>query len=206
VEAPEAPNLPRFALAVLGATLVGFLLSSPLGIQPLWIAAAGAVAITVPALVRRTETPLELVRALDLPFLVFVLGLSIIVAAASDNGLATAVRTILPQGETLPDLLIIAAVSAVLANIVNNLPAILILAPALAPAGHGAVLAALVGVNVGPNLTYVGSLATLLWRRLLRAEDTEVNPVEFTRLGAISVPAALVASTLLLWLVMQGGI
>ncbi len=79
-------------------------------------------------------------------------------------------------------------------------------APALAPAGHGAVLAALVGVNVGPNLTYVGSLATLLWRRLLRAEDTEVNPVEFTRLGAITVPAALVASTLVLWLVMQGGI
>jgi hypothetical protein len=35
VEAPEAPNLPRFALAVLGATLVGFLLSSPLGIDPL---------------------------------------------------------------------------------------------------------------------------------------------------------------------------
>jgi arsenical pump membrane protein len=206
VEVPEAPNLPRFALAVLGATLVGFLLSSPLGIQPLWIAAAGAVAITVPALVRKTETLKDLVRALDLPFLVFVLGLSIIVAAASDNGLATAVRTVLPQGESLPDLLIIAAVSAVLANIVNNLPAILILAPALAPAGHGAVLAALVGVNVGPNLTYVGSLATLLWRRLLRAEDTEVNPVEFTRLGAITVPAALVASTLVLWLVMQGGI
>jgi arsenical pump membrane protein len=68
------------------------------------------------------------------------------------------------------------------------------------------VLAALVGVNVGPNLTYVGSLATLLWRRLLRAEDAEVNLAEFTRLGAITVPAALVASTVLLWSVLRMGV
>jgi arsenical pump membrane protein len=204
-DAPKAPSLPRYALAVLGATLVGFLLSSLLGLEPLWVATAGAAAFTVPALVRRTETPRDVVRALELPFLVFVLGLGIIVAAASDNGLSTAVRTTLPAGDTLPDLLIIAAVSAVLANVVNNLPAILILAPALAAGGHGPVLAALVGVNIGPNLTYVGSLATLLWRRLLRAEDTEVNVVEFTRLGAITVPVALVAATLLLWLVMRVG-
>jgi arsenical pump membrane protein len=68
------------------------------------------------------------------------------------------------------------------------------------------VLAALVGVNVGPNLTYVGSLATLLWRRLLRAEDTDVNLGEFTRLGAATVPAALAASTLLLWCGVKAGL
>ena len=203
---PEPARLPRLALVVVAATLVGFLASSPLGIQPLWIAAAGAAVITVPALVRRTTTPWGVLRALQLPFLVFVLGLGIIVAAASDHGLATAVRTVLPDGGSLPDLLGIAAVSAVLANLVNNLPAILILAPVAAPAGHGPVLAALVGVNVGPNLTYVGSLATLLWRRLLRAEDAEVNLAQFHRLGALTVPAALVAATVLLWSVLQVGV
>ena len=203
---PEPARLPRLALAVVAATLVGFLASSPLGIAPLWIAAAGAAVITIPALVRRTTTPWGVMRALQPPFLVFVLGLGIIVAAASDHGLATAVRTVLPDGGSLPDLLGIAAVSAVLANLVNNLPAILILAPATAPAGYGPVLAALVGVNVGPNLTYVGSLATLLWRRLLRAEDTEVNLAQFHRLGALTVPAALVASTVLLWTVLQVGV
>jgi arsenical pump membrane protein len=55
--APEPARLPRLALVVVAATLVGFLASSPLGIQPLWIAAAGAAVITVPALVRRTTTP-----------------------------------------------------------------------------------------------------------------------------------------------------
>ena len=203
---PEPTRLPRLALVVVAATLVGFLVSSPLGIQPLWIASAGAAVITVPALVRRTTTPWGVVRAVEPPFLVFVVSLGIIVAAASDHGLATAVRTVLPDGGSLPDLLGIAAVSAVLANLVNNLPAILILAPHAALAGHGPVLAALVGVNVGPNLTYVGSLATLLWRRLLRAEDADVNLAEFHRLGALTVPAALVASTVLLWSVIQMGV
>jgi arsenical pump membrane protein len=146
------------------------------------------------------------VRALQPPFLVFVLGLGVIVVAASDNGLATAVRVVLPGGTSLPDLLGIAAVSAVLANLVNNLPAILIITPVAVASGPAAVLAALVGVNVGPNLTYVGSLATLLWRRLLRAEDTDVNLGEFTRLGAATVPAALAASTLLLWCGVKAGL
>jgi arsenical pump membrane protein len=200
------PRLPRFAVAVLVVTLAGFVVSSPLRIAPVWVAAAGAAAITLPAVVRRATTPRELVRAFEPSFLIFVLGLGVIVAAASDNGLGTAVRTVLPGGASLPDLLGIAAVSAVLANLVNNLPATLILAPIAGHAGHGQVLAALVGVNVGPNLTYVGSLATLLWRRVLRKEDTEVDLGEFLRLGAITVPAALVASTLLLWLVLRVGI
>jgi len=93
----------------------------------------------------------------------------------------------------------IAAISALLANLVNNLPAILIIAPIAVASGPAVVLAALVGVNVGPNLTYVGSLATLLWRRILHAEDTDVNLGEFLRLGAVTVPAAIAASTLMLW-------
>ena len=50
-------------------------------------------------------------------------------------------------------------------------PATLIILPVVAASGPGAVLAMLVGVNVGPNLTYVGSLATLLWRRIVHAHE-----------------------------------
>jgi arsenical pump membrane protein len=145
----------------------------------------------------------RLARAVEPSFLVFVLGLGVIVEAASDNGLADAVRALLPAGGTLPDLLAVAALSATLANLVNNLPATLILVPVAATAGPGPVLAVLIGVNVGPNMTYAGSLATLLWRRVLHAEDTEVQLREFLRLGALTVPAALVACTVLLWLTLQ---
>ncbi len=86
-----------------------------------------------------------------------------------------------------------------LANVVNNLPAVLVLLPLTAPAGPGAVLAVLLGVNIGPNLTYAGSLATLLWRRIVREHDTEVDLGEFTRLGLLAVPAALLLATVALW-------
>ncbi len=201
---PPRPELPRFAVAVLALTLAGFALSSVVGIAPVWFAAAGAAAITLPALVRKTATPVALARAAEPGFLIFVLGLGVIVQAASVNGLDTAVRAVLPTGGSLPDLLAIAALSAIFANLVNNLPATLILVPvAAAAAGPGPVLAVLIGVNVGPNLTYVGSLATLLWRRVLRAEDTDVELGEFLRLGALTVPSGLVAATVLLWLALK---
>jgi arsenical pump membrane protein len=200
---PGRRALPAFALAVLALTLAGFALSSVLGIEPVWVAAAGAAAITIPALAHRTATPVALARAAEPGFLVFVLGLGVIVRAASDNGLDSAVRALLPAGGSLADLLAIAALSAILANLVNNLPATLMLVPVAAAAGPGPVLATLIGVNVGPNLTYAGSLATLLWRRVLHAEDTDVRLGEFLRLGAITVPAALVAATVLLWFALQ---
>ena len=205
-EVAAAGPLPRFALTVLAATLAGFVLSSPLGIEPLWIAVAGAAAITLPPLARGTLRPGAAVGAVELPFLVFVLGLGVIVAAAGANGLTEAVRDVLPGGASLPALLGIASLAAVLANLLNNLPAILILVPVLAPAGTASLLAALVGVNVGPNLTYVGSLATLLWRRILRAGDADVELGEFVRLGALTVPAILLASTALLWAGIEAGI
>ena len=195
----ERPSLPRFPLVVVALTLAGFALSSAAGIAPVWVAAAGALAISAPALARRATTPWGLALAAEPSFLIFVLGLGVIVRAASDNGLGSAAQALLPGGSALPDLLLVALVSAVLANLVNNLPATLILVPVAAPAGAAAVLAVLIGVNVGPNLTYVGSLATLLWRRVLHVEDHSVELGEFVRLGALTVPAGLVAATVLLW-------
>ncbi len=200
---PARPVLPRYPVGVLASTLAGFAASSVVGIAPVWFAAAGAAAISIPALARRTVAPLALARAVEPGFLIFVLGLGVIVQAASANGLDSAVRAVLPTGVSLLDLLAIAALSAIFANLVNNLPATLMLVPVAAAAGPGPVLATLIGVNLGPNLTYVGSLATLLWRRVLRAEDTDVELGEFLRLGALTVPAALIAATVLLWLALK---
>jgi arsenical pump membrane protein len=138
-------------------------------------------------------------RALDIPFLAFVLALGIVVRAVSDLGLGGAVDRLMPQGSSLWALLAVAALAAALANVINNLPAVLLLLPVASAAGSGPVLAVLIGVNVGPNLTYVGSLATLLWRRALRRHDMEPRTSEFTRLGVVTVPPTLLAATLALW-------
>lgn len=87
-----------------------------------------------------------------------------------------------------------------LADVVNNLPAVLVLLPVLAGAGPLAVLAGLIGVNIGPNATYVGSLATLLWRRTLRSKGAMPDLGEFLALGALTVPACLAGAIVALWL------
>jgi arsenical pump membrane protein len=80
---------------------------------------------------------------------------------------------------------------------------VLLLLPAAAAGGTATVLAVLIGVNAGPNLTPTGSLATLLWRRVLRARDSEPSLVEFLKLGAVTVPPALILGTVALWLGLQ---
>ncbi|MFJ9539535.1 SLC13 family permease [Streptomyces sp. NPDC101225] len=195
-----APGLPLFALVTVGCTLAGFVVASTAGVEPAWVAAAGALVLAVRALVRRRASALSVVRAAQPAFLAFVLALGIVVRAVVDNGLADALGHVLPGGSGLPALLGIAVLAAVLANLINNLPAVLVLLPLTAAAGPGAVLAVLIGVNIGPNLTYAGSLATLLWRRILHRHGQEVQLVEFTRLGLLATPAALVPAVAALWL------
>jgi arsenical pump membrane protein len=199
----ETPALPVFALVTVGCTLAGFVVASAIGIDPAWVALVGALVLAGRALVRRQATPLTVVRSAAPGFLAFVLALGVVVRAVVDNGLADALRHVLPEGSGLVALLGIAALAAVLANLINNLPAVLVLLPLTATAGPGAVLAVLIGVNIGPNLTYAGSLATLLWRRIVQRHGHEVGLGEFTRLGLLAVPAALVPATLALWVSLQ---
>ncbi|MEU6818242.1 arsenic transporter [Streptomyces sp. NPDC046860] len=198
-ERGQEPPLPLFALVTVGCTLAGFVVASLFGVDPAWAAAAGALVLAGRAVLRRRATPLSVVRAAAPPFLAFVLALGVVVRAVVDNGLSDALGHLLPSGSGLPALLGIAALAAVLANLINNLPAVLVLLPLAAPGGAGAVLAVLLGVNIGPNLTYAGSLATLLWRRIVHQHDEGVGLGEFTRLGLIAVPSALAVSVVALW-------
>jgi arsenical pump membrane protein len=210
-EADPAPPVPGLALAVVLATLAGFAVTSFAGVSPAWAAAAGACVLAVRGLARRQITVAGIGRAASVPFLLFVLGLGLVVQALSTHGLGTAIGYLLPHGSSLPALLAVAFLAAAIANLVNNLPAVLVLLAAITATGvtagdtrgaavvTGLVLAVLIGVNIGPNLTYAGSLATLLWRRLLAERDQDVDLGQFTRLGLATVPAGLAVATLALW-------
>jgi arsenical pump membrane protein len=199
----DAAPAPVFCLIVVAATLGGFVLASAAGANPAWAALGGALLLAVRALARNATSVPAIAASADVPFLLFVIALGIVVVAVVDNGLGTALRPAVPSGTSLPALLAIAALAAVLAAAVNNLPAVLVLIPLAAPGGAGAVLAVLIGVNIGPNLSYTGSLATLLWRRVLRASGADVSLGEFTAVGAAAVVPALAASVLCLWLALR---
>jgi arsenical pump membrane protein len=203
IDAPvrDVPGTPVLALVVVAATVTGFAVASLAGVAPVWPAAAGATVLAVRQLATgRTRIP-ALVRAANLPFGLFVLGLAVLVLVLQQHGLETLLGALLPQGDGLLALLAVVGVSALLANLVNNLPATLALLPAAAVGGVPTVLAVLIGVNLGPNLTYAGSLANLLWRRVLGAHAP--GAVRFSAVGLATVPLTLVAATAALWLALR---
>lgn len=201
----EPLDVPVFALVVVGLTLAGFAVTSALELSPAWSALAGAVVLAVRGLITRHTTMTKIVVALDVPFLAFVLCLGVVVAAVMTNGLESAMHRLIPDGQGLAALLAIAAIGAVLSNIVNNLPAVLVLLPLVSTAGPAAVLAVLIGVNIGPNLTYPGSLANLLWRDVVHRAGMSARFTEFTRVGLCTAPLTLIAAVLGLWAVTRSG-
>jgi arsenical pump membrane protein len=193
----ETPDPPRYALIVLAVTLAGFTVAQPFGVHPAWVAVVGALALAVPLLRRRAVSGWTLVREANPAFCAFVFALGIVVLAVRGHGLGR-VDALVPEQPSLLGLLGAAALAAVLANLLNNLPAVLVLLPAV-ESSPGLLLAVLIGVNVGPNLTYVGSLATLLWRQVLHMRDAAPSTREFLTLGALTVPAGLVTAVVALW-------
>ena len=197
VAADDRIPAPRYALIVLALTLAGFAAAEPIGVHPGWVAVAGALALAVP---RRVPVR-TLVREANPAFCAFVFALGVVVLAVREHGLDRLVRHLVPASDGLLGLLAVAGLAALLANLLNNLPATLVLVPAVA-SSRGLLLAVLIGVNVGPNLTYVGSLATLLWRQILHSRDAAPDAREFLRLGLLTVPIGLVVGVLALWLVL----
>ncbi|GAA4829960.1 ArsB/NhaD family transporter [Actinomycetospora corticicola] len=197
----ETVGVPTFALVVLALTLVGFGVASPLGVEPVWVAVGGVIVLGARSLLAGRTSAARLVGAASPLFCLFVLALGIVVAAVGQQGLSGLLGGLVGGlGTGLGGLLAIAGIAAVLANVVNNLPATLLLLAALGPTpAPVVVLAMLIGVGVGPNLTYVGSLATLLWRRVMLAEGVEPSLGRFTVAGLVTTPAGLVLGVCALW-------
>ncbi len=196
----ETTSWPVFTAAVVVLILVGFVATSMFRTEPMWAALVGAAVLVVRSLTTRRLTIADAVRAANPLFCLFVVALAVIVEPVAHGVVGRLLDQVLPHGNGFLSLLLIAVVSALAANALNNIPATLLMLGALSGADAAPLLAMLIGVNVGPNLTYVGSLATLLWRSALRRHSVDVKLGEFSALGAIAVTATLIAATFGLWL------
>jgi arsenical pump membrane protein len=197
------PVLPAFPVVVVTGMLAGFVLTSPLGLAPVWVAAAAAVLLTGDAICRsegasRLATGRRLLQSTHLGFAVFVLCLGVVVAGLGAGWFGDRVADLVPHRGGLIGLLLVAALGAGLANVVNNLPATLLLVPLVAPLGVTALLALLIGVNVGSSLTWTGSLANLLWRRALVNAGQPVPSRRFHLTALAASPVAILAAVAVL--------
>ena len=185
--------LPLFPIAVVIVVLLGI----AGGTTPVIPAAAGAILLSAYALFRRNTTWRDLLEAANLPFAVFVFVWALVVSALGSTFVGDWFDDAMPSGTGLGSLLLVALVAMIAANLVNNLPATLLLLPAAAAVGPVAVLALLIGVNVGANLTIIGSLANLLWRQSTSRELSSLRG--FHALGFATTPLIVALCTVVLW-------
>jgi arsenical pump membrane protein len=190
---------PVVPVAVVAAMLVGFAVVSPFGGQPWWASLAAAVALAVWAVRRGLARPIHLVHAAHPGFAIWVLALGVVVAGLAAGFLGDTVRDLVPGSTSLGALVGIAVLATVLANVLTNLSATLLLVPVIAPLGSTAVLAALLGLNIGSGLTWTGSLANLLWRRTLQRHDRRPGSGAFHRVSLTITPVSLLAAVVMLW-------
>lgn len=190
--AGETYAVPLFPVAVVIVVL--FALAS--GTAPWLPALAGAILVSGYALTRRNTTWTDLIEAANIPLAAFVLLWAFVVSWLGTTSFGEWFDDAMPAGTGLGSLLLIALIAMVAANVVNNLPATLLLLPAAAAAGPVAVLALMIGVNVGANLTLIGSLANLLWRQ---SGGRDLSAREFHTLGLATTPPLVVICTVVLW-------
>jgi len=200
----QLPPLTRGArLAALGILLTGVAL--------LWASAAGlelglptliaGVTTAALALLLDRRSPWRLVRGISWGVIPLVAGLFVLVAGLGRTGLLSELgdalqRLTLHSGRVAT--LAAGAGVAAACNVMNNLPVALIAGSIGGTAQASTQLkdAMLVGVDLGPNLSVTGSLATILWLIALRREKVHISGLRFLKLGLVVMPPALLLSLL----------
>jgi arsenical pump membrane protein len=194
-------GIPRPLLAAFGVAVVIFAVASALDL-PLGLAMtiAWLLLLGVERLGGRLVGPLQ---GIGWSLLVFVAAMGVLVDGLSSAGVTAWLASLVlgPVRDTPAAVMAVsAAAGAVGANLFNNLPAAFVLADAVHGAGlsaasaHAAAIGTIIGADLGPNLTPVGSVATLLWFVLLRQRGLEVSTWSYIRIGIIVTPITILAA------------
>lgn len=204
IDLPGLSSTGRSAAWGIGVTAVVLLASSAWNI-PLGLPTAITGFLTSAfVLVRAKKTPVQIIKGISWLVLPLVAGLFVIVEALNKTGLIRVLSQLLRHAATRD---VVGATwgsgigIALISNGMNNLPSGLIAADAVQAAHVPEMVrsAVLIGVDLGPNLSVTGSLATILWLTALRREGQTVSGWNFLKLGSIVMLPALVAAIAALW-------
>ncbi len=193
----------RLALAGLLLAAAALIASSAFGL-PLGAPTCGAAIVALIVVASRNRKIIASVaKGVSWSVLPLVAGLFVIVEALHNAGLLRAGIAGLNSLVHTPAWVAKGASAfavAALSNGMNNLPVGLMAGAAIRNAHESGLVAhaLLIGVDLGPNLSVTGSLATILWLIALRREKVEITAWEFFRLGILAMPLALIASLLVL--------
>ena len=202
----------RYTCLVLIGVAAAYVLASAARFPLSLIAVGGAFLLLIGALRWRQSTLRETGRRISWSIFGFIAGMSIVVRSIEDTGLTAMFGDWLLKlsgGNSFGSVMIGTAGAALGTNLINNIPMAVVMTSALgsmqhAPPAvqHGFLAATMFGCDLGPNLTTIGSLATVLWLLILRRQGIDVSGLDYFKVGVIVTPIMLLAGALTIWLLL----
>ncbi len=195
----------RWAWGILALMLVGFVLSGPLHLPLSLVVAVATLLFVMLAARSRTMSVGKAFREAPWPIVIFSVGMYVVVFGLRNAGLLGWVTAALQQGAhagPLPGILVAGGLAAGLSAVMNNLPAVVVVNLGIHGAQHVEGLKTLlayanvIGSDLGPKLTPVGSLATLLWLHVLRRRGLTISWRYYMKVGIV-LTLPILAVTLL---------
>jgi arsenical pump membrane protein len=166
----------------------------PLGLPTAIVGIGSAIAVSLIA----RSSPLALFRDVSWGVLPLVAGLFVLVEGLGRTGVIHELAVAMQGISVRPTMAAAgsAGIVAVASNVVNNLPAGLIASTTIAKANPPQLVidSVLIGVDLGPNLSVTGSLATILWLQVIRREGEDVGFWRFLKVGVVVMPTALITA------------
>jgi arsenical pump membrane protein len=192
----------RAGWVVLALLLIGFFVLDPLGVPVSAVAAVGAIVLIVIAARGQVIPTRQVIREAPWQVVIFSLGMYLVVYGLKNAGLTTALAGLLERaadGGVWGAAFGTGVLAAILSSIMNNMPTVLVGALSIdATHATGAVHQAMVYANVigcdlGPKITPIGSLATLLWLHVLGQKGVKIGWGYYFRVGiTLTTPILLV--------------
>ena len=192
------------AIIILIAVTIAYFVGSFYGIAPYVIALIASAALFCWGLLRK-QVDLQIAKGISWSLFPFIVGLFIVIQGVENLGLAKiAARGLvsIQHAPMLLQMLYTAFGTALGSNVVNNIPMALLSVSVLNEA-HASIpiqFAALIGCNIGPNLTVAGSLATMLVITSARQKGESMRAIDFFKVGIWATPLLLLAVVTTLYL------
>jgi arsenical pump membrane protein len=202
----------RYTCVVLILVAAAYVTASALQVPLSLVALSGAFLLLVGALYWKQATFKGIGEQISWSIFGFIAGMFIVVRAVENTHLTNTFGQLLVHlsgGSGFGAVMIGTLGAAVGTNLINNLPMAVVMTSALHGVHHisptaqlGFIAATMFGCDLGPNLTTVGSLATVLWLLILRRRNLDVSGLDYFKVGILVTPLMLLAGALVIWLLL----
>lgn len=193
-------NMMMFRLSwwFLALLMAGYFIGDAYHLPISVFALGGALVFLAIATYYKATKPLLTIKAAPWQVVWFSIGLYVVVYGLKNGGLTTYLAGLITELQSMGNIYAVIGtgfLSAILSSVMNNMPTVMVMDIAIAEAGNSALAYAnILGCNLGPKMTPIGSLATLLWLHVLAQKGVKIGWGEYMKVGLVITPPVLLAA------------